>query len=69
MAQASTATLDAAPPATGYVRLLPLVLVVSLFFLRGVANNLNDVLVAQFKKVFTLSDIQDGLGQSALYMG
>jgi FHS family L-fucose permease-like MFS transporter len=69
MAQASTATLDAAPPATRHVRLLPLVLVVSLFFLWGVANNLNDVLVAQFKKVFTLSDFEAGLVQSAFYLG
>jgi FHS family L-fucose permease-like MFS transporter len=48
---------------------LPLVLVVSLFFLWGVANNLNDVLVAQFKKVFTLNDLQAGLVQSAFYLG
>lgn len=44
-------------------------LVISLFFLWGVANNLNDVLVAQFKKVFTLSDLQAGLVQSAFYLG
>ncbi|NID06702.1 L-fucose:H+ symporter permease [Luteibacter jiangsuensis] len=49
--------------------LLPLVLIVSLFFLWGVANNLNDVLVAQFKKAFTLSDFQAGLVQSAFYLG
>lgn len=47
----------------------PLVLIVSLFFLWGVANNLNDVLVAQFKKAFTLSDFQAGLVQSAFYLG
>ncbi|HEY4091246.1 MAG TPA: L-fucose:H+ symporter permease [Luteibacter sp.] len=49
--------------------LFPLVLIVSLFFLWGVANNLNDVLVAQFKKAFTLSDFQAGLVQSAFYLG
>lgn len=47
----------------------PLALIVSLFFLWGVANNLNDVLVAQFKKAFTLSDFQAGLVQSAFYLG
>ncbi|WP_019467195.1 L-fucose:H+ symporter permease [Dyella japonica] len=49
--------------------LLPLALIVSLFFLWGVANNLNDVLVAQFKKAFTLSDFQAALVQSAFYLG
>jgi FHS family L-fucose permease-like MFS transporter len=49
--------------------LFPLALIVSLFFLWGVANNLNDVLVAQFKKAFTLSDFQAGLVQSAFYLG
>lgn len=46
-----------------------LMLVVSLFFLWGVANNLNDVLIAQFKKAFVLTDLQSGLVQSAFYMG
>ncbi|WP_266158181.1 L-fucose:H+ symporter permease [Dyella silvatica] len=49
--------------------LLPLVLIISLFFLWGVANNLNDVLITQFKKVFTLTDFQAGLVQSAFYLG
>jgi len=44
-------------------------LVVSLFFLWGVANNLNDILIKQFKKVFELSDFQAGLVQSAFYLG
>lgn len=48
---------------------LPLVLVVSLFFLWGVANNLNDILIRQFKKAFELSDFQSGLVQSAFYLG
>jgi MFS family permease len=34
-----------------------------------VANNLNDVLIPQFKKTFTLNDWQSGLVQSAFYMG
>lgn len=45
------------------------VLVVSLFFLWGVANNLNDILVAQFKKLFVLSDFRSGLVQSVFYFG
>lgn len=49
--------------------LFPLVLIVSLFFLWGVANNLNDILIAQFKKAFTLTDFQSGLVQSAFYFG
>ena len=42
----------AIPPA-----ILPVILIVSLFFLWGVANNLNDVLVAHFRKAFSLSDL------------
>lgn len=49
--------------------LAPLVLIVALFFLWGVANNLNDVLIAHFKRLFTLSDFQAGLVQSAFYLG
>jgi FHS family L-fucose permease-like MFS transporter len=45
------------------------VLVVSLFFLWGVANNLNDILIKQFKKAFELSDFRAGLVQSAFYLG
>lgn len=44
-------------------------LIVSLFFMWGVANNLNDILVQQFKKSFVLSDFQSGLVQSAFYFG
>jgi len=44
-------------------------LVISLFFLWGVANNLNDILIRQFKKAFELSDFQSGLVQSAFYLG
>ena len=69
MPQATSATIGLPPRAATYASLLPLVLVVSLFFLWGVANNLNDILVAQFKKAFTLSDLQAGLVQSAFYLG
>jgi FHS family L-fucose permease-like MFS transporter len=46
-----------------------MVLTVGLFFLWGVANNLNDVLIAHFRALFTLSDLQSGLVQSAFYLG
>ena len=49
--------------------LLPIVMIVSLFFLWGVANNLNDVLIAHFRKAFALADWQSGLVQSAFYLG
>jgi FHS family L-fucose permease-like MFS transporter len=49
--------------------LLPLILITTLFFLWGVANNLNDVLIPHFKKAFSLTDLQSGLVQSAFYMG
>ena len=62
-------TPDAAyGPAARHV-ILPLVLVVSLFFLWGVANNLNDILIRQFKKAFELTDLESGLVQSAFYLG
>ena len=65
----AAATPDAAHgPATRNI-VLPLVLVVSLFFLWGVANNLNDILIRQFKKAFELTDLESGLVQSAFYLG
>lgn len=49
--------------------LIPIVLITSLFFMWGVANNLNDILITHFKKAFILSDFQAGLVQSAFYLG
>ncbi len=49
--------------------MLAIFLIVSLFFLWGVANNLNDILIKQFKKAFTLADWQTGLVQTAFYIG
>lgn len=46
-----------------------MVLTVGLFFLWGVANNLNDVLIAHFRTLFTLGDFASGLVQSAFYLG
>jgi FHS family L-fucose permease-like MFS transporter len=48
---------------------LPILLITALFFFWGAANNLNDVLIAHFKRAFTLTDLQSGLVQSAFYMG
>src|SRR6476660_10173279 len=43
--------------------------VTALFYLWGIPNNLNDVLIRQFMKSFALSRFQAGLVQSAFYMG
>ncbi len=48
---------------------VPLILVTALFFLWGIPNNLNDVLIRQFMKSFELSRLQAGLVQSAFYLG
>ena len=48
---------------------VPFFLVTALFFLWGVPNNLNDVLIRQFMKSFALSRFQAGLVQSAFYLG
>jgi len=58
-----------APASLTRTALAPLVLIVSLFFLWGMANNLNDILIKQFKKAFELTDLQAGLVQSAFYLG
>ncbi|USI75062.1 L-fucose:H+ symporter permease [Sphingomonas morindae] len=44
-------------------------LAIGLFFLWGVANNLNDVLIAHFRTLFKLGDFRSGLVQSAFYFG
>jgi FHS family L-fucose permease-like MFS transporter len=49
--------------------LLPFILVTVLFFLWGIPNNLNDVLIRQFMKSFAISRFKAGLIQSAFYMG
>ena len=48
---------------------MPFVLVTALFFLWGIPNNLNDVLIRQFMKSFAISRFQAGLVQSAFYLG
>jgi len=47
----------------------PFLLVTGLFFLWGIPNNLNDVLIRQFMKSFEITRFQAGLVQSAFYMG
>jgi FHS family L-fucose permease-like MFS transporter len=49
--------------------LLPFILVTSLFFFWGIPNNLNDVLIRQFMKAFSITRLEAGLVQSAFYMG
>jgi len=53
-------------PSGGFV---PFFLVTALFFLWGIPNNLNDVLIRQFMKSFAITRFQAGLIQSAFYMG
>jgi len=45
------------------------VLITSLFFLWGIPNSMNDVLIRQFMKSFAISRFEAGLVQSAFYMG
>ncbi len=67
-----------APPKTGQDDSTPIfpkhnmaafLLVTGLFFLWGIPNNLNDVLIRQFMKSFEISRLQAGLVQSAFYLG
>jgi MFS transporter, FHS family, L-fucose permease len=48
---------------------LAFILIVSLFLLWGIANNLNSTLIPQFRKAFTLTDLQSSLVDSAFYTG
>jgi len=57
---------------TGFILpgyLLPFILVTILFFMWGIPNNLNGVLIKQFMKSMEISRFQAGLIQSAFYMG
>jgi FHS family L-fucose permease-like MFS transporter len=49
--------------------LVAFVLVTSLFFLWGIPNNLNDILIRQFMKSFPITRLEAGLVQSAFYTG
>ncbi|MGE4568585.1 MAG: L-fucose:H+ symporter permease [Bacteroidales bacterium] len=53
--------------ANGKSFILPFVLVTSLFFFWGVANNMTDTLLAAFKKIMSMSDFQTSLIQLSFY--
>jgi FHS family L-fucose permease-like MFS transporter len=50
-------------------QIVPFILVTALFFLWGIPNNLNDVLIRHFMKTFEITRFKAGLVQSAFYMG
>lgn len=50
-------------------RMVPFILVTALFFLWGVPNNFNDILIRQFMKSFEINRLQAGLVQFAFYLG
>jgi len=51
----------------GKSMIVPFILVTSLFFFWGVANNLNDTMLAAFKKIMSMSDVQTSFIQMAFY--
>jgi len=51
----------------GKSMLIPFILVTSLFFFWGVANNLNDTMLAAFKKIMSMTDVQTSFIQMAFY--
>lgn len=50
-------------------QIVPFILVTALFFLWGIPNNLNDVLIRHFMKSFEITRFEAGLVQSAFYLG
>lgn len=46
---------------------LPFLLVSTLFLMWGIANNMNDTLLAAFKRIMSMSDLQTSLVQFAFY--
>ncbi len=47
--------------------LIPFVLITSLFFMWGLANNMTDTLLAAFKRIMSMSDFQTSLIQTSFY--
>jgi MFS family permease len=69
IAPSSKSTSSASSPLVASGVLIPFALVTALFFLWGIPNNLNDILIRQFMKSFAITRLQAGLVQSAFYMG
>lgn len=60
------------PQKSGFISaqaVIPFILVTTLFFMWGIPNNLNGVLIKQFMKSMEITRFQAGLIQSAFYMG
>ena len=49
--------------------LIPFILITCLFFMWGIPNNLNGILIKQFMKSFELSILEASLIQSVFYIG
>ncbi|HEX5411913.1 MAG TPA: L-fucose:H+ symporter permease [Terriglobia bacterium] len=64
-----TSAANNRPPLFSPGNTLPFVLVTALFFLWGIPNNLNDILIKQFMTSFQITRLQAGLVQSAFYFG
>jgi FHS family L-fucose permease-like MFS transporter len=67
--QSNVHTTPAPPSLYASGSALPFVLITALFFLWGIPNNLNDILIRQFMKSFAITRLEAGLVQSAFYMG
>ena len=60
---------DNKPGLVSKVMLISFILVTTLFFMWGIPDNLNGVLIKQFMKSMEISRFQTGLIQSAFYLG
>lgn len=65
MKQATTLSLLRGKEGTSY--LVPFILVTSLFFFWGIANNMTDTLLAAFKNILEMTDFQTSFIQMAFY--
>ncbi len=54
-------------PTKGPSYIVPFILVSLLFMLWGMANNMNDTLLAAFKRIMSMSDLETSLVQGAFY--
>ncbi len=64
----ATAEPETVPAVFPAGQLLPFLLVISVFFLWGMSNNLTDILVQQFRKSFDLSLLEAQLVQTAVFL-